>query len=575
MKMGGNKNGTSANGERRGWKRIVEIYDSRGPIEDPTKTPEHQQFLQEYEAEQRSTRRSRRVAPATARPTAVAGRTEALDKTDTGPPAVDNGSDLPPINPPKNGVGGEDGGESYDVERLNREYALVKVGSQAAIFQENPWARLPEHQLRMLSVETFKVWLRNRRDLVRRGNRLVPVTWANRWLDDPRRRQYEGIEFFPDPDNKPGSANYLNLWRGFAVNPAQTPDSRYYKTFRDHLLKNVCGGDQAAFNFVFGFFAHMVQRPRERLGVALVLRGKMGTGKTKVGEVIGSLFPRHWFLVDSSRYVIGQFNAYMASCLLLQADEAMFAGDKEALGRLRGLITSAQQFIEAKGIDPVALANYVRVIFTSNEDWVVPAGKDERRFAVFNVDARCAQNHDYFRKMDEELAAGGLGHLLADLLRFDLSTIDLRKIPRTDALLEQKIRSLDPLESWWHDRLIAGAPTRANGDKWLNEVARSALYADYIAACEQIGVRRKQSESVFGTKLKQLVTALGSSRPKMTVEGERGTLKAQRVRCYLLPSLAEARADFDRILGQHCEWPDESEPSPSVSDPPDSDVVDL
>ena len=315
----------------------------------------------------------------------------------------------------------------------------------------------------------------------------------------------------------------------------------------------------------------MVQRPRERLGVALVLRGLQGSGKTKVGEVIGSLFPRHWFLVDSPRYITGNFNAHMASCLLLQADEATWGGDKEALGRLKGLITAPKQFIEAKGVDPVELVNYVRLILTSNDDWVVPAGKDERRFFVLNVNPRCLQNSDYFRGMDEELDAGGREHLLADLLRFDLTKVDLRKIPRTDALLDQKIRSFDPIESWWFDRLKAGTPTR-DADKWPNEIPAATLYGDYIAASEQIGVRRKQPESVFGRKLKDLVPSLTWSRPTMTIESERGVFKKKRVQCYVLPSLATARNDFVHIVGQHVAWPEDDKGS---SDNSENDEVDL
>ena len=110
-----------------------------------------------------------------------------------------------------------------------------------------------------------------------------------------------------------------------------------------------------------------MQRPRERIGVALVMRGLMGSGKTKIGEVMGSLFPRHYFLVDDPRYVTGRFSAHMATCLLLQADEAVWAGDKAAEGRLKGLVTSTIQQIEAKGIDPIRLPNYVRLIMTSNE----------------------------------------------------------------------------------------------------------------------------------------------------------------------------------------------------------------
>ena len=38
--------------------------------------------------------------------------------------------------------------------------------------------------------------------------------------------------------------------------------------------------------------------------------------------------------------------------------------------------------------------------------------------------------------------------LLADLLAFNLDTVNLRQIPRTEALLEQKIRSLESVEGW-------------------------------------------------------------------------------------------------------------------------------
>lgn len=479
-------------------------------------------------------------------------RTGGLPRSDAAAP-VAAGNDPPPAEPPIGGASGADRG-GYDVEVLNREYALVNGLNR--IFQENRSARLPEQQLRMLSIDAFKVWLRNKKTVVWRGDRNVSITWANRWLEDPERRDYEGVEFFPDADNKPGTPNYLNLWRGFSVTPAPVPDPKRYKTFRDHVFNNIGGGDQALFDWIWGFFAHALQRPRERIGVALVLRGKMGSGKTKVGEVIGSLTPAHWLLVDSPRYVTGQFNAHMASCLWLQADEATWGGNKEVLGRLKGLITSSKQFIEAKGVDPVELENYVRLILTSNEDWVVPAGLDERRFAIFNVSDHCIGNFEYFREMDEELAAGGREHLLADLLSFDLSRVDLRKIPRTDALLEQKIRSLDPIDSWWFDRLMAGTPTRSS-DKWLSQIPSATLYGDYIATCEQLGIRRKQPDNIFGARLKILAPSIKTTRPRMTVETGHGALKCARIQCYAMPPLAEARRDFEKVAGQSVRWPEE------------------
>ena len=240
----------------------------------------------------------------------------------------------------------------FSMEGMNSEFALVLLGARAVVYHERPDATV-EDQKRILSIDAFKAWFANRFTEYRGADGKVYVTtWANRWLQSRDRRQYFGIEFFPDPNNAPGTPGYLNLWSGFAFKPAANPDPQHYKTFRDHLLNNVCGGDQALYDWVFGFFANMVQRPRERTGVALVLRGKRGTGKTKIGEVIGALFPNHWFLVDDPRYVTGQFNAHMASCLMLQADEALWAGDRAAEGRLKGLITSPIQQIEVQGGRP-------------------------------------------------------------------------------------------------------------------------------------------------------------------------------------------------------------------------------
>ena len=438
----------------------------------------------------------------------------------------------------------------FDVEDLNRSFAVVLMGSKAVILQEQPSGPI-EDRVRILAVDAFQVWLRNRFTEIRDTNGKVKVvTWAKAWLDSHERRQYRGIEFFPDRASARGTESYFNLWRGFAVTPA--PKRNGYAVFRDHLLNNVCRGDASLFRWVFGWFAHIVQRPRERIGTALVCRGKMGTGKTKIGEVFGSLFPSHYFLVDDPRYLVGQFNAHMASCLLLQADEGFWAGDKAAEGRLKGLVTADTQMIESKGVDPIRLKNYVRLLITSNEDWVIPAGKDERRFCVLDIDPRCAQSHDYFREMDAELANGGRAALLADLLAVDLDRVNLREIPRTEALLEQKLRSLDPIESWWFERLRAGAPLH-DSEVWPEHVPIGTLFNDYIAAADKVGVKRKAEETSFGIKLTRLVP--GAKRVRRMVETEPGVRK--RPWCYALPSLQTCRTAFEAEVSQSVDWGDD------------------
>jgi hypothetical protein len=435
----------------------------------------------------------------------------------------------------------------FDVDAINADHAMVLMGSKAMIFKEQSFGPFAD-RVRFISVEAFQHLFRNRpTEVVGSDGKIRTITWAQAWLSHRYRRQYVGIEFFPNPDGAPGAPNYLNLWRGFAVEPSAEGS---YAIFRDHLFNNVCNSNEALFDYLFAWFAHIVQRPRERVGTAIVLRGRMGTGKTKVGEVIGSLFPAHYFLVDDSRFIVGQFNAHMASCLLLQADEAVWAGDKTAEGRLKGLITSESQMIEQKGIDAFKVKNHVRLLMTSNETWVVPAGKDERRFCVLDVHPRCAQNHDYFREMDAQLDAGGRARLLYDLQRFDIAGINLRQIPKTSALFEQKLRSFDPLENWWYNRLMDGAIVRG-GEGWPAVIPSEAIYSDYLHAAVEVGIGRKRDRSSFGLALTKLIPGL--AKPRLRLEVEPGVTK--RAWCYALPPLDTCRAAFEEMIGQAIEWP--------------------
>ncbi|WP_215413833.1 hypothetical protein, partial [Escherichia coli] len=92
---------------------------------------------------------------------------------------------------------------------------------------------------------------------------------------------------------------------------------------------------------------------------------------------------------------------------------------------------------------------------------------------------------------------GGREALLYDLLNYDLTKINLRRIPMTEALLEQKLRSLDSVESWWVQRLYTGSTLKGQ-EYWQAEVPCDMLFEDYIQASERIGIKRKAEEVAFG-----------------------------------------------------------------------------
>lgn len=425
------------------------------------------------------------------------------------------------------------------VDRLNDHHALILLGDRPVVLREGtgPDGR---DEIRLLSVSGFHEWTRP--DVIWLGdgeNEPVRKVQASKlWVDDERRRQYDGLVF--DPVNQV-PRGYYNLWKGWAVEPAPAGSPASCQRFIDHIAENVCAGDEPLFAWVMGWFASLIQHPTRKLGTSLVLRGTQGTGKTIVGQHIGSLLGHHYALVADSRYIVGRFNSHLANCLLLQLDEATWGGDHAAAGKLKDLITGEYQYIEYKGREPVKVKNYVRLLVTGNNNWLVPAGLEERRFAVLDVGEGKRQDSRYFQAIEDEMNAGGREALLRYLLDFDLTDVPLRSIPSTMALAEQKVSSMSHEQHWWLDLLNRGALPGDFTGEGLVEVQE--LYTSYITHLHRMGVQRKVGETEFGMKLRKLAPGVLRHRRAALVPG------GKRPWIYEFPPLAQCRREFARLTG--------------------------
>ena len=79
--------------------------------------------------------------------------------------------------------------------------------------------------------------------------------------------------------------------------------------------------------------------------------------------------------------------------------------------------------IESKYQNAMQMPNYIHLMMASNEDWVVPASLDARRFFVLEVSPACANHHAYFAAIFEELHDGGYEAMLHDLLALRLDIL--------------------------------------------------------------------------------------------------------------------------------------------------------
>lgn len=425
------------------------------------------------------------------------------------------------------------------IEELNKNHFVSKEGGKTFVFSEGWDERMGRNVLNRSYFMDFQNFHLN--ILVYAGkNKAGESVYKSRgevWLKHPDRRQYNGITLEPGKDT-PG---YYNLWRGFSVNPV----SGSWKRMKRHIFNIICSRNKKAYRYVIGWLATATQKPGEQAEVALVFRGKRGTGKGIVGNNFCKLFGGNAAHVTNSKYVTGNFNSHLRDVVFLFADEAFWAGDKSGESVLKGLITEPTLTIEGKGRDVVFVRNMLHILMASNNDWVVPAGLEERRFCVLDVSDKRIQDKAYFTALAEEMETGGLGAMLYDLQNYDLSRYQIRDVPQTRGLFEQKLQSLDDFQQWWFHRLSEGELMPGLG---FNFIPCAILYASYMDNLSSRAVRHRSGETVFGLSLKKVLPEGWPKKKFRSIPGQK------QVNQYEFPPLDKCRNHFESLIKSKVVW---------------------
>jgi hypothetical protein len=430
----------------------------------------------------------------------------------------------------------------HPVHRLNEEFAFVLFGGSDFIL----WETTDENgnpRTEFLNVPTFHRKHANKLFQADNGRARPVSEW---WMEWPGRREYSAVVFAPGRDLGP---RFYNLWQGFAVESKRGK----WKRMRDHILNVICSGDEKLFRYVLGWLARLVQHPGEVGEVALVFKGGKGVGKGVVGHALRRIFGRHGFHVANAKHLVGNFNAHLRGVAFLFADEAFFAGDRAHESALKSLITEPTLAIEAKGKDTVAGDNCLHVLMASNEDWVVPTSVDERRFAVIDVSADRQGDFAYFDALFRELyKEGGLEAMLFDLLAYPLDDFNVRQVPNTKALADQKLLGLRGPLRWLHEVLSEGGIARVGfvqqWDEGGMQMQKTSAYDDYCQRSRnRFGEHHPVPDKFFWKAIRQAMAhASGGLRDERS-----GT---PRVRCVIFPPLGEARDAFEKHLRSPVEW---------------------
>jgi len=396
--------------------------------------------------------------------------------------------------------------------------------------------------------------------------RMVPVKILDMWFDSDRRLEFRDLVFNPRPYDTEDAATpfEMNLFTGLAFVPNRkryTKDDMAklrdgpLKPFCDHMLDIIASGDTNLYDYVMHFVRATLITPWRKLRTCIVFRGDEGLGKGTVLSVLESCLGSKYVSKPSDLdAAISGFNAAeLEGKLLMFLDEAVFGGCKKSTGKLKKLITENYLQSEQKYCERRTIENCMSVMMASNEDHVVQAGKNSRRWVVLECSNRLAgsattESQAYFAKVratDCQLLVNYLNSLPgADVW-------DECAIPSTAGTTVQRKQSLRPVQKFLLDfltdpsiiadaRYRSGFVTEENDEAIImGEYGRNALYNIFLRHTQADKYRPPQAEFIQAIK-KDL---------DATTPSHQRTLHGERTRLIELPSLTSAREAFKAATG--------------------------
>jgi hypothetical protein len=347
----------------------------------------------------------------------------------------------------------------------------------------------------------------------------------------------------------------LNFW----VGPNAVAKPGNWRVLRDFIRDIICAGDENIFGYMSCFIAHMLQKPEDKPGVMIVLLGGQGTGKGMFFNLLRSIWPSTTLLISDMEQVTGRFNDCLERNFIVCLDEAMFAGNRKAMDRLKSTVSESYVQIEQKFQPARSIESVHRFFASSNHDHFGHIERDDRRSVILRVSESRQQDTHYFAQISNALHDPDIiAAMVYYFQRKKLSGFDVRKKPQTDEHLTQKLKSLQGFERFWFEVLLAGNLTGTDkqvgysGD-WIGPtfVSTNTLIENYMDHNKQAQKHQTVQSTDVSTVVRRLCPSAKPDRQTTTRFGH--TSPSQR-RGLQLPDIATARREFESAMGGSVPW---------------------
>ena len=208
----------------------------------------------------------------------------------------------------------------------------------------------------------------------------VEISVAERWLTHPHAQRYGEILFRPGEGRTVMSDSgqlALNMWEGWHPEPGDvTPFLQLSEYLFQHLPADLR-------DFPIKLMAYKAQHPAEKIGIALVLIGPQGCGKSLWCDTVGAAFRPYAQAIPSSEFG-GDFQSWMENTIFCQIQEVEPIHLQRFGERLKSLITDRHQQMNEKYRPKRQISSFTQYALTSNKRAIGSYSHDDRRMFVVN-----------------------------------------------------------------------------------------------------------------------------------------------------------------------------------------------
>lgn len=276
------------------------------------------------------------------------------------------------------------------------------------------------------------------------------------------------------------------------------------RTLFDELVTAVTSNDDTLKKYLLDYLAHMLQRPLEQPGVAIVLTGAKGVGKDTLLDfirlhLIGAEFSHCY---TETRQFFEKHDVDRKDKIFIKVEDSDSALCKQHAKDLRARITAREGTVNPKGKSPITFRNYARYFFSANQ--AVPVGINddndkERRFVILAVAPTWKNNFDFFNRCYNEtkglyspLGSKVIGTMLMER---DISQFQVRALPVNEYQESLYEAERSPEQRFIEDGWPAGA-----------EYTSAHAFQKYQGFCASSGFQQWTESAIsFGQKMAYFV----------------------------------------------------------------------